>query len=126
MSQKIKTATSFCGLGKMSVSKAISLDTREVQLGSPSIQFDADLVLEISRFLNCAFGYAREEALQALEKQLELCILHAVSSFSIIHGKGDGILQNLVHEFLKNYPGIRSFDFAPPEDGGTGKTYVTL
>jgi len=116
------------GSVKMSVSKSnLSLDTREVQLGSPSIQFDAapssgDKPVFELRLL----GMRGEEALQALEKQLELCILHAVSSFSIIHGKGDGILQNLVHEFLKNYPGIRSFDFAPPEDGGTGKTYVTL
>ena len=71
-------------------------------------------------------GMRGDEAIQALERQLELCMLHSLSSFSIIHGKGDGILQTLVHDFLQSYPGITSFEFARPEDGGTGKTYVRL
>ena len=69
-------------------------------------------------------GMHLEEALKALEKQLDLCVVQGLHEFSVIHGKGNGVLQQGVHECLKNYPANIEFAFAPPEDGGTGKTYV--
>lgn len=71
-------------------------------------------------------GLRYEEALKALERQLDLCAINNFKSFSIIHGKGNGILQQGVHQYLSNYPGVADFAFARPEDGGTGKTYVKL
>ena len=71
-------------------------------------------------------GMRYEEALKALERQLDLCAINNFKSFSIIHGKGNGILQQGVHQYLSNYPGVAEFAFARPEDGGTGKTYVKL
>ena len=71
-------------------------------------------------------GMRGEEALKALEKQLDLCTVNNFSSFSVIHGKGNGILQQLVHDYLSHYPGVKEFHFARPEEGGTGKTYVTM
>lgn len=71
-------------------------------------------------------GMREEDALKALEHQLDLCMVSHFESFSIIHGKGSGILQQAVHDYLSHYPGVKSFSYAPPEDGGTGKTYVTL
>ena len=67
-----------------------------------------------------------EEAVRALEHQIDLCTLQNFPHFSVIHGKGDGILQQAVRDYLSHCPSVQSFDFAPPEDGGTGKTYVTL
>lgn len=116
------------GSMKMSVSKNnLSLDTREVILGSPSIHFDKSPDSDAKpAFELRLLGMRGDEAIEAVERQLELCVLHNLSSFSIIHGKGDGILQTLVHDYLKNYPGIRDFHFAQAEDGGTGKTYVLM
>lgn len=71
-------------------------------------------------------GMRYEEAMKALEKQLDLCAIHNLSSFSVIHGKGNGILQKGVHQYLKQYPGVTEFHFARPEEGGSGKTYVRL
>jgi DNA mismatch repair protein MutS2 len=71
-------------------------------------------------------GMRTEEAIHALEHQIDLCTLHNFPHFSVIHGKGDGILQQAVRDYLSHSPSVQSFDFAPPEDGGTGKTYVTL
>ncbi len=70
-------------------------------------------------------GMRREEALKALDRQLDLCALYDLTSFSIIHGTGNGVLQEAVREYLSGLGGIE-FHFARPEDGGTGKTYVTL
>ena len=71
-------------------------------------------------------GMRQEEAMKALERQLDLCLIYNFKSFSIIHGKGLGILQQSVQDYLGHYPGIKDYHFAPPEDGGSGKTYVTL
>lgn len=71
-------------------------------------------------------GLRAEEAIKMLERQLDLCALHNFKTFSVIHGKGEGILQQAVQDYLSNCPAVDSFAFAPPEDGGTGKTYVSL
>ena len=71
-------------------------------------------------------GMRSEEAIRALEHQIDLCTLNNFPHFSVIHGKGDGILQQSVRDYLSHSPLVKSFEFAPPEDGGTGKTYVTL
>jgi DNA mismatch repair protein MutS2 len=71
-------------------------------------------------------GMRYEEAMKTLEHQLDLCAINNFRNFSIVHGKGSGILQQAVHDYLSHYPGVKEFKFAPPEDGGTGKTYVTL
>ncbi|RKX85666.1 MAG: hypothetical protein DRP57_03205, partial [Spirochaetes bacterium] len=46
--------------------------------------------------------------------------------FSVIHGKGGGVLQKGVHEYLKQNSTIKDFFFAPPQEGGFGKTIVKL
>jgi len=71
-------------------------------------------------------GMREEEAIHALQKQLDLCAMTGFKSFSVIHGKGNGILQQAVQDYLSNYPGVKSFYYARPEDGGFGKTYVEM
>lgn len=71
-------------------------------------------------------GMRADEAIKALNRQLDLCVLNNFTNFSIIHGKGNGILQQTVQDYLSNNPAVADFKFAPPEDGGFGKTYVTL
>lgn len=71
-------------------------------------------------------GMRQEEAIKALERQLDLASIHGISSFSVIHGKGNGVLQQAVHDYLSHYPAVTDFHFARPEDGGTGKTYVQM
>lgn len=71
-------------------------------------------------------GMREEEAIKALMRQLDLATLHNFKNFSVIHGKGNGILQQSVHDYLSNYPGVKNFHFASPEDGGFGKTYVEM
>ena len=71
-------------------------------------------------------GMRAEDAIHTLEHQIDLCALNNFPHFSVIHGKGEGILQQAVRDYLSHCPSVASFEFAPPEDGGTGKTYVTL
>ncbi len=71
-------------------------------------------------------GMRADEALKALERQIDLCVLNGLDHFSVIHGKGTGALQKAVQDYLKKSPAVSDFSFAPAEDGGAGKTYVKL
>ncbi len=87
---------------------------------------NVDSSSETPKFELRLLGMRYEEAIKALEHQLDLCLISSFKSFSIIHGKGNGILQQAVHDYLSHYPGIKDFHFARPEEGGSGKTYVEL
>ncbi len=86
-----------------------------------------DLVSQTSAQLELNLrGLRLEEALEVLRKQIDAATLSGLYEFSVIHGKGDGILQKGVHEFLKNQSQVERFSFSPPEQGGFGKTLVSL
>ena len=89
---------------------------------TPDLTMDSEKPVFELRLMGLRF----EEAMKVLEKQLDLCTIHNFTQFSIIHGKGSGILQQGVYDYLSHYPGVKEFHFAPPEEGGSGKTYVTL
>jgi DNA mismatch repair protein MutS2 len=65
-------------------------------------------------------------ALEALQRQLDAAVLAGLSSFAVIHGKGGGVLQEGVHNYLRADTRVADFAFARPEEGGTGKTHVRL
>lgn len=71
-------------------------------------------------------GMRVEEALKAVEKQLDGAVLQGLKEFSIIHGKGEGILQKTIRQYLSHCPLVEEFFFALPEAGGTGKTIVRM
>lgn len=100
---------------KSSPKATVSYDLISTEFGSDKPQFELKLL-----------GMRVEEAIKSLERQLDLCSLNNFKNFSVIHGKGNGILQQTVQDYLSNCPQVLEFRFAPPEDGGFGKTYVSL
>lgn len=71
-------------------------------------------------------GMTLEQAAAELEQQIDRAVLHGVGRFGIIHGKGEGILQRGIQEILSHHVSVKQFFFAPPEQGGFGKTIVEL
>ncbi len=71
-------------------------------------------------------GYRLEEALAALRRQLDAAVLAGMREFGVIHGKGEGVLREAVHRFLKAEPSVQEFSFSRPELGGFGRTVVRL
>jgi DNA mismatch repair protein MutS2 len=71
-------------------------------------------------------GMTLSEALGVIERQIDAALLSGLTTFSVIHGKGEGILQAGVRDFLSHHKDIQSYSFARPEDGGYGKTIVEL
>ncbi len=101
--------------------------TAELVQKAPSISIESSLSRSNQAVLELDIrGYRLMEAIQAVERQLDAATLQNLSSFSIIHGTGEGVLQQGVRETLARYPGVTSFCYAKPEQGGNGKTLVTL
>ncbi|MDR1894872.1 MAG: Smr/MutS family protein [Spirochaetales bacterium] len=71
-------------------------------------------------------GQRLEEALRRLEFQIDSCLLSGLTAFSVIHGLGEGVLRKGVRDYLAACPQVKSFDYAPANEGGFGKTRVTL
>jgi len=71
-------------------------------------------------------GMRFEEAMEKVRRQVEGAILCGLKNFAIIHGKGHGILQKGVHDYLKSNPAVADYYFARPELGGFGRTEVVL
>ena len=118
------------GSVKMSVKEKdlvlVKKDSNAALQAQVSYDIDSSTSAERPVFELRLIGMRAEEAVEALEHQIDLCALSNFPSFSVIHGKGYGILQQAVHDYLSHCPVVQSFEFAPPDDGGSGKTYVTL
>ena len=71
-------------------------------------------------------GMGLEEALETLRRQIDAALLAGLHGFAVIHGKGDGILQKGVHDYLKNDGVVADYYFSRPELGGFGRTEVVM
>ncbi|TFG79681.1 MAG: endonuclease MutS2, partial [Spirochaetales bacterium] len=112
---------------RLTVDEADLEPTVELEMRAPSISVEASrdrsnrAVLELD-----IRGFRLNEAVLALERQLDAALLDNLHGFSIIHGTGEGVLQQGVRETLARHPGVADFHYARPEEGGYGKTVVSL
>lgn len=71
-------------------------------------------------------GQRAEEALENMRQFIDTAILLSEHEVRILHGKGYGILKQLIREQLQANPDVRSFYPERLELGGEGITVVTL
>ncbi len=77
-------------------------------------------------------GYTIEESKLLIQQFLYACIEDELHKVRIVHGRGlhskdgVGVLKHLVLEELKKSRYVRGYGNAPPEQGGSGATYVIL
>ncbi|MEG3033548.1 MAG: Smr/MutS family protein, partial [Enterococcus sp.] len=69
-------------------------------------------------------GKRYEEALNEVDQYLDAAILAGYPQVTIVHGKGTGALRQGITDYLKNHRSVKSFEFAPPNQGGNGATVV--
>jgi DNA mismatch repair protein MutS2 len=67
-------------------------------------------------------GERYDQARRHLETYLHEAYMADLASVRIIHGHGTGALQQMVHEFLKEFPLVESFRFGERGEGGRGVT----
>lgn len=71
-------------------------------------------------------GQRAGEALTRLEQFLDEALLHGIGDLRILHGKGDGILRELVRNTLKKTNFVDRFEDEHADRGGSGITIVYL
>jgi DNA mismatch repair protein MutS2 len=71
-------------------------------------------------------GMGKDEALQVLERFVDNALLTNANTIQILHGKGTGVLRNVVRQKLREYGGNISRSYHPEDGGGDGVTVVEL
>jgi len=69
-------------------------------------------------------GKRYEEALAEVDQYLDAALLAGYPQVTIVHGKGTGALRQGITDYLKQHRSVKSFAFAPQNQGGNGATIV--
>ncbi|ABJ58975.1 MutS family ATPase [Lactobacillus delbrueckii subsp. bulgaricus ATCC BAA-365] len=71
-------------------------------------------------------GQRYEEAMVNLDRYFDTILLSGLSTVTIIHGIGTGAIRQGVQQYLKRNKHVKTYSYAPANEGGTGATIVTL
>ena len=71
-------------------------------------------------------GMRGDEALQQVQYFIDDAILASASQVRILHGKGNGILRQMIRQYLATVPNVRSFRDEHVQFGGAGITVIEL
>ncbi len=69
-------------------------------------------------------GYSAVDAEKELQQFLDDATMANLSELRILHGKGNGVLRNLVRDKLREYRHVTEVNHPPREQGGDGVTLV--
>lgn len=97
-------------------SYSISKDTREA-IDSRKLNFKQDIDVR---------GMRGDEALNAITYFIDDAILLGVSRIRILHGKGNGILRQIIRQYLGTVPNVTHFADEHVQFGGAGITVVDI
>lgn len=71
-------------------------------------------------------GMASDEALMELDKYIDNAVLSGISTVTVIHGKGTGVLRKAVQAHLRSHKNIKSFRTGGFGEGESGVTIAEL
>ncbi len=71
-------------------------------------------------------GQRAEEAIQTVMNHIDEAVMCEVETVKILHGKGNGILRQMLREMLNTMPHVKSFRDEHIQFGGSGITIVEL
>ena len=71
-------------------------------------------------------GFTCDDGVYQLDSFIDRAVMSNISTITIIHGKGTGLLREAVHRRLKNHPSVKSFRLGAFGEGEDGVTVVEL
>ena len=71
-------------------------------------------------------GMRAEEGLQKIREFIDEAIMVEAHELHILHGKGNGILRELIRNYLRTEPAVTRFRDEHVQFGGAGITVVEL
>ncbi|MBR5210800.1 MAG: Smr/MutS family protein, partial [Paludibacteraceae bacterium] len=90
---------------------------------------NSDIVHERSRNFKQQIdvrGMRADEAIQAVSYYIEDAIMLDAGTVRILHGTGTGVLRQVIREYLKTVPQVKSFRDEHVDFGGAGITVVEV
>ncbi|WP_414039831.1 endonuclease MutS2 [Acidithiobacillus sp. M4-SHS-6] len=118
----------------------LQIQLRGKQLWIPLAQFRADAALELPKEKGSTQyaspenhpwrldlrGQLRDAAWQALCRHVDGAIASGRQQVEVLHGKGNGVLAEMVREFAQQDPRVTQWRMARPEQGGGGVSELEL
>ena len=117
---KSKTPLSNLRLLEGKAKRTVNKGTRSVKK-SMSSKFDMAVKTEID-----LRGMASDEAIPALDRFIDLQLRCGIEQFTVIHGKGTGVLRKAVKQYLSKNPHVKEFRLGMYGEGEDGVTIVTM
>ena len=71
-------------------------------------------------------GCACDDGVYQLDSFIDQAVMSNISSITIIHGKGTGLLRSAVQKRLKSHPNVKSFRLGAFGEGEDGVTIAEL
>jgi DNA mismatch repair protein MutS2 len=71
-------------------------------------------------------GKRAEEAIQIIQEFIDEAIMFEISQLRVLHGKGNGILKEIIRNYLSTEPMVRSYKDEHVDFGGAGITVINL
>ncbi len=71
-------------------------------------------------------GYRAEAAIDELQRFIDQAVLSNLALLQIIHGKGTGVIKEVVHELLDQHSAVKLKRLGGLDEGGAGVTFVEL
>ncbi len=71
-------------------------------------------------------GMASDEGIIEVDRYIDEAILSGITTITIIHGKGTGVLRSAVHSHLRRHDNVETFRIGTFGEGENGVTIVTL
>lgn len=121
----IKTKVSKERLEHASRSLLKKQNTKSVFISPSTMDTVRNKQLNFSREIDIR-GMRGDEAIEEVAAFIDTAILSGCSTLRILHGTGNGILQQLVRQYLKKIPAIKSFRDEDVQLGGAGITVIEL
>ncbi|MCY6483549.1 endonuclease MutS2 [Clostridium aestuarii] len=104
----------LCEIKKNKVEKKVA-KKKQINLNLKQVSSSVDLR-----------GMDSEEAIYEVDKYLDDAYIGGLGEVTIIHGKGTGILRNVINDMLKKHHHVKSFRAGEYGEGGSGVTIAVL
>ncbi len=112
--------------------KLTNKQVKQAQKGTTQFSFNSNLAERV-RQKKLTFkpdidvrGQRAEEAIQTVMNHIDEAVMCEVETVKILHGKGNGILRQMLREMLNTMPHVRSFRDEHVQFGGSGITIVEI
>ena len=92
----------------------------------PEQTYRPQYIAEVSNYRLDIRGKKPEEAEFEVIRFIDDAYASSMKNVEILHGKGSGVLKNMVHEILKKHESVKDYYHAHVEMGGEGITIIEL